>query len=138
MKAFMIFSIFLSTSTYAQGLSADFKCELNSETSVEITNIDFAKELRVKKGQKSCNYFISSASYDPEAASSSMIINFEQKESCEFSENFKPVKSGFVKIPDRKITKTAFVLALAGQDTLPCEIKNFNKKKLSDRIRNSF
>lgn len=132
----------MTSSVYAQGLSADFSCSakslMNEELSIEITNIDFAKEVVLKKKNKVCNYLIHTASYEPNSASNDMLFEFEQKESCKFADQYNPVKSGFIKVSFAKPEAKAYVLVLAGHDTLPCEIKSFNQKKLANRIRNSF
>lgn len=134
--------LLLSTSALAQGLSDDFKCLAKSnggeEFSMTLTNFDFAKEVILKKGTTVCTYLIINASYKPGAASQNMIIEIEKKESCKGTSKFKPISSGFLKINLDDSEPRAFTLALAGHDTLSCEIKSFNKKKLVDRIRNSF
>lgn len=132
----------LSNTLLAQGLKQDFLCEATapdgSVLEVSINNFDFSREVMVKKENKSCQLSITGGSHSERSVAPQLLIDFEAKESCVLSKKLPLLPAGFLKISTVKDQPGAYVLVLAGSQTLKCDVKHFNKKKLVDRINNSF
>ncbi len=137
-----LISLIFSLTANAQGLGPDFSCQARDKDAevfeVVINNIDFSKEITLKKGKKVCNFKISYGSYSERSLAPQMTFNFENVESCFISKKMKPMKKGFLKVSLHKDFNEAHVLILIGQPPIKCMVESFNKKKLRDRIQKAF
>lgn len=137
-KALVLNSLFLlALPTWSQGLGPDFVCsgKISDDQSFEvvINNYDFAKEVTFKFNSKMCNFPITSGSYTEKGAASVMILNFELRETCPVRK-VTFLEKGFLKVQLHKKADEAYILAMTGQP-VKCDVKTFNKRKLSSRIQ---
>lgn len=137
-----VIAILLTVTAKAQGLGPDFSCQARDKDGeafeVVINNIDFSKEISLKKGKKICNFKMNYGTYSERSVAPQMTFNFENVESCFISKKIKPLKKGFLKVSLHKDFNEAHVLILTGQQPIKCVVESFNKKKLRSRINSSF
>lgn len=140
MKMIILAFVFITQTSLAQNLAPDFLCVTSGEPAVEISisNLDFAKTVSLKKGDKSCQFSIVAASYSERSVSPQIMIEFEKRESCTLAKSLKAMDEGFIKIMVMKEMNEAYVLILKGHQPLKCSVQEFKHKKIIDRIKNLF
>ena len=136
---FLILSLFSGTAL-GSTLLPDLQC-VNTVDEKEITysilDIDFAKEVTISDGKKSCTLSIVEANHSQRSVAPNLSFIFRKAQSCQLGK-IRVQDEGFIKILLDKNGSEAWVLALIGKDSLNCQLKHFNQKKLVNRIQNSF
>ncbi len=136
MKHLIFFGMLFFSLTAIANLDPDLECsgetKEGDKLKVFINDMDFAKQIAVKKGKKSCSYQIITSMLIERGVAPGLTFKFESQEGCDLSDKIKLQKQGFVKIILRPQPQI-YVLALIGEHPFLCEPKSLKIKKLKDR-----